>query len=171
MLGGTVDAIAREKLAVAKEGAIVVLPDETYAHLVEANEVRIGGAREAAEAFLGRTIEARPEVSLAGRLERREGEVETVLTIPTVSATWSSGFPRATTRSWSRSWRTRTPTRCCASFVVWGRVSWPRGRRLHVRFRPRSSPTSRVATSPTSKPWKTPAPRWRGRTRLGGPSS
>jgi dihydrofolate synthase/folylpolyglutamate synthase len=75
VLGDTVDAIAREKLAVAKEGAIVVLPDDTYAHLVEGHEVRIGGARDAAEAFLGHPIEARPDVSLPGRLERREGEV------------------------------------------------------------------------------------------------
>jgi dihydrofolate synthase/folylpolyglutamate synthase len=75
VLGDTVDAIAREKLAVAKEGAIVVLPDVTYAHLVEGHELRIGGAREAAEAFVGHPIEARPDVSLPGRLERREGEV------------------------------------------------------------------------------------------------
>ena len=35
----------------------------------------IGGAREAAEAFLGRKIEHDAEVSLAGRLERRDGEI------------------------------------------------------------------------------------------------
>ncbi|MGH3077225.1 MAG: bifunctional folylpolyglutamate synthase/dihydrofolate synthase [Gaiellaceae bacterium] len=75
VLGDTVDAIAREKLAVAKEGAIVVLPDATYVHLVEGHEIRIGGAREAAEAFVGHPIEARPDVSLPGRLEQREGEV------------------------------------------------------------------------------------------------
>jgi dihydrofolate synthase / folylpolyglutamate synthase len=75
VLGDTVDAIAREKLAVAKEGVIVVLPDDTYAHLVEGHEIRIGDAREAAEAFVGYAIEARPDVWLPGRLERREGEV------------------------------------------------------------------------------------------------
>jgi folylpolyglutamate synthase/dihydropteroate synthase len=34
-----------------------------------------GGAREAAEAFLGRTIEQDVEVDLAGRLERRDEEI------------------------------------------------------------------------------------------------
>ena len=75
VLGDTVEAIAREKLAVAKEGAIVVLPDDTYAHLVAGHELRIGGAREAAEAFVGHRIDAEPQVSLPGRLERKEGEV------------------------------------------------------------------------------------------------
>ena len=71
VLGDTVEAIAREKLAVAQEGSIVVLPDETYAHFVPAGEIRVGGAREAAEAFVGHAIAAEPEVTLPGRLERR----------------------------------------------------------------------------------------------------
>jgi dihydrofolate synthase/folylpolyglutamate synthase len=75
VLGDTVAAIAREKLAVAAPDAIVVLPDETFADLVARNEVRIGGAREAAEAFVGHPIAASPDVSLPGRLERRDGEV------------------------------------------------------------------------------------------------
>lgn len=75
VLGNTVEEIAREKLAVAHEGSIVVLPDDAYAHLVPAREIRIGGAREAAEAFVGHAITADPRVSLPGRLERREGEV------------------------------------------------------------------------------------------------
>ena len=65
VLGDTVEAIAREKLAVAKEGAIVVLPDETFAHLVPGHEVRIGGARDAAGAFGGHPL----------AVELREGEV------------------------------------------------------------------------------------------------
>ena len=75
VLGDTLEAIATEKLAVAPDDAIVVLPDDTYAHLVPGREVRIGGAREAAEAFAGRTIAATPDVFLPGRFERREGEV------------------------------------------------------------------------------------------------
>jgi dihydrofolate synthase/folylpolyglutamate synthase len=75
VLGDTVEAIAREKLAVAIDGAIAVLPDATFVHLVEGNEVRFGGAREAAEAFVGHTLEAVPDASLPGRLEVREGEV------------------------------------------------------------------------------------------------
>jgi len=75
VLGNTVEDIAREKLAVAQPGAVVVLPDETYAHLVPENEVRIGGPRDAGEAFLGRPVATVPHVSLPGRMELREGEV------------------------------------------------------------------------------------------------
>ena len=75
VLGDTVEAIAREKLAVAPEDAVVVLPDETYAWLVPGREIVLGGARAAAEAFVGHAIEAEPEVALPGRLEEREGEV------------------------------------------------------------------------------------------------
>ena len=63
--------IAREKLAVARQGSIVVLPDETYGHLVPAGEIRLGGAREAAEAFVGHPIAGKPKVELPGRLEQR----------------------------------------------------------------------------------------------------
>jgi dihydrofolate synthase/folylpolyglutamate synthase len=75
VLGDTLEAIATEKLAVARPGAIVVLPDPTFAHLVPENAVVLGGAREAAEAFVGHAIDAAPTVSLPGRLERREGEI------------------------------------------------------------------------------------------------
>ncbi|MFO7571442.1 MAG: Mur ligase family protein [Gaiellaceae bacterium] len=75
VLGATLEEIAREKLAVAQEGSIVVLPDSTYADLVPGRELRIGGAREAAEAFLGRSTHAEVEVALPGRHERREGEI------------------------------------------------------------------------------------------------
>ena len=75
VLGDTVDEIAREKLAVALEDSVVVLPDETYARLVPGREIVIGGAREAAEAFVGHPIDAAPEVRLPGRFEIRAGEV------------------------------------------------------------------------------------------------
>jgi dihydrofolate synthase/folylpolyglutamate synthase len=75
VLGDTVEAIAREKLAVAPPGSVVVLPDETFAYLVPGRDVRIGGAREAAEAFVGHPIEAEVDVSLPGRFERRGTEI------------------------------------------------------------------------------------------------
>ena len=63
----------REKLAVAPDDAIVVLPDDTYAHLVPAARSVIGGAREAAEAFVGHAIAAEPQVVAPGpaRASRR----------------------------------------------------------------------------------------------------
>jgi dihydrofolate synthase/folylpolyglutamate synthase len=75
VLGDTLEEIAREKLAVAQPEGIVVLPDDTHAHLVPGREIRIGGAREAAEAFVGHPIAAEIEVALPGRLERRDAEV------------------------------------------------------------------------------------------------
>ena len=75
VLGPTREAIAREKLAVVKPGAVVVLGEPEWRPLVAAHEVIVGGAREAAEAFLGRPIEHEVEVSLPGRFDRRGNEV------------------------------------------------------------------------------------------------
>jgi dihydrofolate synthase/folylpolyglutamate synthase len=76
VLGDTLEEIAKEKLAVAHASRIVVLPDNTYSSLVPASaRTQIGGAREAAEAFLGRPISAEIEVALPGRLERRGPEI------------------------------------------------------------------------------------------------
>jgi len=74
VLGATREAIAAEKLAVARPGAIVVLPDAEFDRLVPAAEVRTGGAAEAAEAFLGRPV-VLAEASLPGRFELRGEEV------------------------------------------------------------------------------------------------
>jgi dihydrofolate synthase/folylpolyglutamate synthase len=71
VLGSTREAIAREKLAVATPGAVVVLGEPEWAPLLPDNEVRLGGARDAAEAFLGRPIEGSVDVALPGRLEWR----------------------------------------------------------------------------------------------------
>lgn len=74
VLGPTREAIAAEKLAVARAGATVVLPDREFEHLVDGADVRVGGAREAAAVFLGRTVEL-ADASLPGRLELRDHEV------------------------------------------------------------------------------------------------
>src|SRR5436190_7525930 len=71
VLGDTREAIAREKLAVAGPGAVVVLGEPEWAYLVPDNEVVAGGAREAAEAFVGRPVEAEVEIHVPGRLDRR----------------------------------------------------------------------------------------------------
>jgi dihydrofolate synthase/folylpolyglutamate synthase len=73
VLGETREEIAAEKLAVAGPGATVVLPDDEFADLAP-GPVVIGGPREAAAAFLGRSVEL-AEASLPGRLELRDGEV------------------------------------------------------------------------------------------------
>ena len=74
VLGDTREAIAREKLAVAGPGAIVVLGEPEWAPLVAGRDVRTGGAREAAEAFLGRTVSDDVDAVLPGRLEWRGAE-------------------------------------------------------------------------------------------------
>jgi dihydrofolate synthase/folylpolyglutamate synthase len=75
VLGETPEEIAREKLAVAHAARVVVLPDNTFAQLVPAGEIRYGGAREAAEAYLGEPVVGEVRVALPGRLERRNGVV------------------------------------------------------------------------------------------------
>jgi dihydrofolate synthase / folylpolyglutamate synthase len=75
VLGETAEEIAGEKLAVAHENSVVVLPDNRYAHLVPGRAILLGGAREAAEAFAGHAIDSEPHVALPGRLELRENEV------------------------------------------------------------------------------------------------
>jgi dihydrofolate synthase/folylpolyglutamate synthase len=75
VLGDTLEGIATEKLAVAPEDAVVVLPDDTYGHLLPGREIRFGAAREAAEAFVGHEIAADPAVALPGRFEHRAGEI------------------------------------------------------------------------------------------------
>ncbi|MBA2384350.1 MAG: hypothetical protein H0V68_06780, partial [Actinobacteria bacterium] len=74
VLGNTRDQIAAEKLAVVQEGTVAVLPDVEFAHLAGPN-VAVGGAREAAAAFLGRPVEREVEIALPGRLERRGDEI------------------------------------------------------------------------------------------------
>ncbi len=76
VLGDTLEAIAAEKLAVARPGSLALVPDERWAALVPAGvEARVGGAHDAAEAFLGRHLEPAPAVAVPGRLERRSGEL------------------------------------------------------------------------------------------------
>jgi dihydrofolate synthase/folylpolyglutamate synthase len=71
VLGDTREKIAAEKLAVAGPKAAVVLPDDEWRGLVPSRRIVIGGAREAAGAFLGHAVDGEVEVSLPGRLERR----------------------------------------------------------------------------------------------------
>ena len=71
VLGDTREQIAREKLAVVRPGATVVLPDDEWSALVPDAHIVIGAAREAAETFAGHALAADPQVALAGRLERR----------------------------------------------------------------------------------------------------
>ena len=75
VLGTTREAIAREKLAVAGPNATVVLGEPEWEALVPGRRVLDGGAREAAEVFLGRPIAREVSVSLPGRLERRGSEI------------------------------------------------------------------------------------------------
>ena len=74
VLGATREEIAAEKLAVVQEGSIAVLPDEEFAMLAGPNVV-LGGAREAAAAYLGRPVAHEVEVALPGRLEQRGDEI------------------------------------------------------------------------------------------------
>jgi dihydrofolate synthase/folylpolyglutamate synthase len=76
VLGETPEQIAEEKLAVAHAARVVVVPDNSYADLLPKSATIVtGGAREAAEAFLGRAIGHDKAAALPGRLERRGREL------------------------------------------------------------------------------------------------
>lgn len=76
VLGDTREAIAAEKLAVVHtDDTVVVLPDDAFRRFVPRGTIRLGGAREAAEAFVGHAVAPPAPVSLPGRLEQRKGEV------------------------------------------------------------------------------------------------
>jgi dihydrofolate synthase / folylpolyglutamate synthase len=76
VLGETPEQIAEEKLAVAHAARVVVLPDNRYANLLpKSTDIVTGGAREAAEAFLGHPIRGEVAATLPGRLERRGREL------------------------------------------------------------------------------------------------
>ena len=75
VLGGTVEEIAQEKLAVAPSNSIVVLPDYQFVPMLPHQQIVIGGAHEAAEAFVGHPLERIAAVELPGRLEQRVGEI------------------------------------------------------------------------------------------------
>ena len=74
VLGATREQIAAEKLAVVQEGTIAVLPDREFESLAGRNVV-VGGAREAAAAFVGHAVADEASVTLPGRLERRRDEI------------------------------------------------------------------------------------------------
>lgn len=98
VLGSTREAIAREKLAVVRPGATVVLGEpewEGQARAQGAREVVVGGAREAASALLGRPVEHEVEVALPGRLERRGEEVRDGAHTPTGAAWLLERLPRS----------------------------------------------------------------------------
>src|SRR3954470_10161822 len=77
VLGDTVEEIATEKLAVVhNDDTVVVLPDDRFASLVPHHgHVVFGGARQAAEAFVGHPIETPVNIVLPGRLEQRPNEI------------------------------------------------------------------------------------------------
>jgi dihydrofolate synthase / folylpolyglutamate synthase len=75
VLGHTTEEIAREKLAVAHAAKVVVASDNTYERLVPPSaSLVVGGAREAAEAFVGREVAAEVDVALPGRFEVRNDD-------------------------------------------------------------------------------------------------
>jgi dihydrofolate synthase/folylpolyglutamate synthase len=76
VLGNTPEQIAREKLAVAHAARVVVLSDNSFAELApKSAEIVTGGAREAAESWLGHPTRQEATIDLPGRLERRGREL------------------------------------------------------------------------------------------------
>ena len=108
VLGDTVEEIATEKLAVVHtDDTVVILPDDTFRRFVPRGKIELGGAREAAAAFVGHPVALPPPVSLPGRLEARPARSGTARTTRMGSPGCSSASRWPTTRSAPRSSPTR----------------------------------------------------------------
>ncbi len=166
VLGDTREAIAREKLAVAAPGAIVVLGEPEWAYLVPDNDVRTGGAREAAEAFLGRAIAGEGDVQLPGRLEWRSDDElwDGAHTVEAVE--WL--LERLPDGDWvivlSVLGDKDESTECSSGWLAPAACSSPHNPPIRVPWRRRSSPTGRADTFRTSWPWRIPSPQYATRT-------
>jgi dihydrofolate synthase/folylpolyglutamate synthase len=123
VLGETREAIAREKLAVVREGVTVVLGEPEWRELARAQgagwvEVvarsNTALAHAAAQAFLERPLGASVQVALPGRLERRgERPLEIWDGAHNLAGLGcSDACPRDATSSSCRSCATRTPSGC-----------------------------------------------------------
>jgi dihydrofolate synthase / folylpolyglutamate synthase len=76
VLGQTREQIAHEKLAVAHAARVVVMSDNRYADQIPGDaRVVLGGAREAAAAFVGHPLAGEVEITLPGRYEERGAEI------------------------------------------------------------------------------------------------
>ena len=152
VLGDTREAIAREKLAVASPGAIVVLGEPEWAYLVPDNDVRTGGAREAAEAFLGRAIDGRSRrpaprparMALGRRAVGRRAHARRRST-----GCWN-GYLTATGSSSCRCSATKTSTACSSGWLAPAACSLQHNPPIRVPWRRRRSPTGRADTFRTS---------------------
>ena len=153
-------------------GAVVVLPDEEFAHLVPDNDVRIGGRarggrgvprprrRRCAEASLPGAVRARGSREIwDGAHTPRSGRL----------AARAASRSRAATSSSPRSSATRTPAGSSSgSRAPARRSSRPRARTI-ARSRPPSSPSSPRRTSSTSSPCPDPQCRAPRALELAGP--
>ena len=151
----------REKLAVAPEDAIVVLPDD------DVRAPRARTRRPHRRRARGRRGVRRPRdrapirrSSLPGRLERRDGEVRDGAHNPDGARYLVEQLDgRRPHASSPRSSPTRTSTRCCACFVARVRASSPRSSSSRSRSPGRRPRRARArVTSTTSRPSTT---RWR----------
>ena len=141
VLGDTREQIAAEKLAVAGPGAVVVLPDDEFAHLVE-GEVRIGGAQEAVTAFLGEARRRWPRRACRAGSRSGTARSATARTRRRPPTGCWKGFPsRSTTSSSPRSSVTRTPPRSSIAWPAPGRRSSRRPPRTPARCPPRRWPS------------------------------
>ena len=114
VLGDTPEEIAKEKLAVAHAARVVVMSDNTFEHLVPAGATAVvGGAKEAAEAFLERPRRSRGRRrSFQADSSGEATKYGTARTRRRPSTGSSPGYRRATTSSASRSSATSGSTRC-----------------------------------------------------------
>ena len=131
VLGETREAIAAEKLAVARPGSTVVLPDAEFETLAAGRDVRIGDARVAAEVFLGQARRGARRSSAARPVRAPRRQRSGMARTPRKRSTGcSSGCRSPATTSWSQRFcATRMRTGCSSGWRRQDRPSWRPGPR------------------------------------------
>ena len=137
VLGETVEEIAQEKLAVAHEGSIVVLPDNRYADLVAApRHPRRRRARRLPKRSSGTPSPPTPMSACPVASSAARARSATAPTIPPVRAGSPRRCARSGTSSASPSCGTRMSTSCSPSSPHSETRSSPRHRPIPVRSPP-----------------------------------
>ena len=163
VLGETREEIAREKLAVARDGATVVLCEPEWQELVSPTVLtgrsNLALAVAAAETFLGDTVDpaAAEGLSLPGRFERvseSRSRSTTARTPSTASAGSCRDCPTAVTSSSPRFCGTRTPTGCSRRSRPWAIPSSRRSRRTSAPCPPTNLQRLGVDGSRERRRWR-----------------
>ena len=131
----------------------------------------VGGAREAAAAFLGHAVEEIGAVALPGRLERRPGEIRDGAHNPDGLAWLSARLPTADYAVCASILADKDVDEMLRRLALLGADSWRPGHRTRARWTRSSSRNRPVVISRSWRRWPTRHAQFVGRTSSASPFS